>query len=112
MPLKLMYITNDLQVALIAEKYGVDRIWIDLETIGKEERQYGKDTVISHHTVEDIARIKPHLSKSEMLVRINPWYDGSREEIDDVGCSRAHAPRQGKASRGGRSDHRLRPRAS
>ena len=84
MPLKLMYITNDLQVALIAEKYGVDRIWIDLETIGKEERQYGKDTVISHHTVEDIARIKPHLSKSEMLVRINPWYDGSRKEIDDV----------------------------
>lgn len=84
MPLKLMYITNDLQVALIAEKYGVDRIWIDLETIGKEERQYGKDTVISHHTVEDIARIKPHLTKSEMLVRINPWYEGSKKEIDDV----------------------------
>ena len=39
MPLKLMYITNNPQVALLAQKYGVDRIWIDLETLGKEERQ-------------------------------------------------------------------------
>ena len=31
MSLVLMYITNNPQVALIAEKYGVDRIWIDLE---------------------------------------------------------------------------------
>ena len=39
MPLKLMYITNRVDVALVAEKYGVDRIWVDLETLGKEERQ-------------------------------------------------------------------------
>ena len=84
MPLKLMYITNDLQVALIAEKYGVDRIWIDLETIGKEERQYGKDTVISHHSIDDIRRIKPYLTKSEMLVRVNAWYEDSQQEIDDL----------------------------
>ena len=37
--LELMYITNSPEVALIAEKNGVDRIWIDLETLGKEERQ-------------------------------------------------------------------------
>ena len=53
MPLKLMYITNDLQVALIAQKYGVDRIWIDLETKGKEERQKGRNSVKSQHKVED-----------------------------------------------------------
>ena len=84
MPLKLMYITNDLKVALIAEKYGVDRIWIDLETIGKEERQYGKDTVISHHSIDDIRRIKPYLTTSEMLVRVNAWYEDSQQEIDEV----------------------------
>ena len=56
--LKLMYITNDLDIALIAQKYGVDRVWIDLETIGKEERQKGHDTVKSHHTVDDIRKIK------------------------------------------------------
>ena len=37
MALKLMYITNRPDVALIAEKYGVDRIWIDLETLGKPD---------------------------------------------------------------------------
>jgi len=84
MSLTLMYITNDLQVALIAERHGVERIWIDLETLGKEERQKGKDTVKSHHSISDIARIKPHLTKSEMLVRVNHWYDGSQKEIDAV----------------------------
>ena len=84
MALVLMYITNNPQVALIAEKNGVDRIWIDLETLGKEERQKGMNTVKSHHTVEDIKKIKPLLKKSELLVRINPWNAGSTKEIDDV----------------------------
>ena len=84
MHLKLMYITNDLDMALIAQKYGVDRIWIDLETIGKEERQKGLDVVMSHHTVDDIRIIKPHLTSSEMLVRVNHWHEGSAEEIEAV----------------------------
>lgn len=84
MSLKLMYITNALDVALIAQKYGVDRIWVDLETLGKEERQKGLDAVKSHHTVNDIRTIKPHLSTSEMLVRINHWHKGSIDEINAV----------------------------
>lgn len=84
MSLKLMYITNSLDVALVAQKYGVDRIWVDLETLGKEERQKGLDVVKSHHTVNDIRTIKPHLSTSEMLVRINHWYEGSVDEINAV----------------------------
>ena len=80
--LKLMYITNSLPIALIAERNGVDRVWVDLETIGKEERQKGRDSVKSKHTIADIAKIKPHLTKSEMLVRINPWHENSRYEID------------------------------
>lgn len=82
--LKLMYITNDLDIALIAQKYGVDRVWIDLETIGKEERQKGHDTVKSHHTVDDIRKIKQHLTTSEVLVRVNHWYKGSVDEIEAV----------------------------
>lgn len=84
MPLKLMYITNNKDVALTAEKYGVDRIWIDLETKGKEERQKGRDTVKNRHTVEDIRKIKPYLSSAELLVRINPWNEESREEVEEV----------------------------
>lgn len=84
MPLKLMYITNRVDVALVAEKYGVDRIWVDLETLGKEERQKNMNTVKSNHCIDDIKRIKPVLSTSEMLVRVNPWNENSVEEINDV----------------------------
>ena len=84
MALTLMYITNNPEVALIAEKNGVQRIWIDLETLGKEERQKGMNTVKSHHTVEDIKKIKPLLTQAAMLVRINPWNKHSLKEINEV----------------------------
>ncbi len=84
MSLKLMYITNDEKVALIAEKSGVDRIWIDLETLGKEQRQKNYDSVKSHHSISDIARISPMLSSAEMMVRVNPWNEESVSEIDKV----------------------------
>lgn len=84
MPLKLMYITNDLAVAKIAEKAGVDRIWIDLEILGKEERQKGLNTVKSHHSVDDIKKIAPQLTSSEMMVRVNPWNENSKDEINQV----------------------------
>lgn len=43
--LKLIYITNDPKTAQIAEEAGVDRIMVDLETIGKDQRQGGMNTV-------------------------------------------------------------------
>ena len=82
--LNLMYITNDPEVALIAEKNGVDRIWIDLETLGKEERQKNMNTVKSKHSISDIKRIKPLLTKSKLLVRVNPWNPDSENEINQV----------------------------
>lgn len=79
-----MYVTNSPMVAQIAQKYGVDRIWIDLETIGKQERQGHINSVKSNHSISDIKNIKPILSSSEMLVRINPLYENSKKEIDEV----------------------------
>lgn len=84
MSLTLLYITNNPEVALIAQKAGVDRIWIDLETLGKEERQAGMNTVKSKHSIGDIKKIKPLLTTSKMMVRVNPLYDGSKKEIDNV----------------------------
>lgn len=81
MPLKLMYITNNPKVALIAQKYGVSRIWIDLETFGKEERQKGINSVKSHHCLNDIKVIAPLLNEAEMYVRVNPWNENSANEI-------------------------------
>lgn len=84
MSLKLMYITNNKNVAGIADKNGVDRVWVDLETLGKEERQKGLNTVKSHHRISDIAIIKPVLKNAEMLVRVNPINENSKEEIEKV----------------------------
>ena len=86
--LNLMYITNNPEVARIAEESGVDRIFVDMEFIGKDIRQGGLDTVQNHHTIEDIRCIKSVLGKAKLLVRINPIhknFDGyfdSKEEID------------------------------
>lgn len=82
--IKLMYITNEVEIAKIAQKYGVDRIWIDLEVNGKEERQKGMDTVKSKHEIKDIGKIKPFITSSELLVRVNPIYEKSKAEIKQV----------------------------
>ena len=84
MALKLMYITNKENVARIAEDSGVDWIFIDLEINGKEERQGHLDIVISRHHIEDVKKIKSVLTKAELLVRVNPIFDGSKKEIDKV----------------------------
>lgn len=84
MALTLMYITNNPDVAAIAQSCGVDRIWIDLETLGKEERQGHIDSVKSHHTIDDIKRLRPIVKGSELLVRINPINPNSKSEIDAV----------------------------
>lgn len=84
MALKLMYITNKPEIAKIAEKNGVDWIFIDHEINGKEERQGYLDTVISHHNIEDVKKIKQVLTKAKLLVRVNPIYNGSKKEINKV----------------------------
>ena len=85
MSLQMMYITNNPQIAKIAEKYSVDRIWVDLEQIGKKERQGGMNTVQSTHTVEDVRTIREAITgEAKLQVRINPIHANSKEEIDSV----------------------------
>lgn len=90
MALKLMYITNNPDIAKIAEAAGVDRIFVDMEYIGKSARQGGMDTVQCHHTADDVKEIRKVISKAQVMVRINPIhkasaeYGSSKEEIDAV----------------------------
>jgi len=90
MAIKLMYITNKPAVAKIAEEVGVDWIFVDMEFIGKDARQGGLDTVQNHHTVEDVKNIRRTVSKSKVLVRVNPIheslpdYPSSKDEIEAV----------------------------
>ena len=74
-----MYITNRPEIAQIAETAGVDRIFIDLEYIGKADRQGGMDTVQSRHTLDDVKRISEAITTAELLVRVNPIHDATDE---------------------------------
>jgi len=82
--LKTVLITNRPDIASDAEAVGVNRIMVDLESIGKKERQASRNTFISTHKIEDITAVREALVTAELIVRINPWYANSKSEIDAV----------------------------
>lgn len=82
--LDFMFITNNVEIAKVAQDCDVKRVWVDLETLGKEERQHGMNTVKSKHTMSDISNLRAVLNKSELLVRINPIHSNSEAEINEV----------------------------
>lgn len=84
MALEFMYITNNPRIAQIIERHTVDRIWVDLEKIGKKERQGGMNTVQSNHVISDVSVIRDAISNSKLQVRVNPIHSGSEEEIHEV----------------------------
>jgi 2-keto-3-deoxy-L-rhamnonate aldolase RhmA len=84
MAIKLMYIANEPNIAHIAEKNGVDRIFVDLEVRNKAKRQKNIDSVKSHHCLDDINKIKDTLTTAELLVRSNAMYEGSQKEINEI----------------------------
>lgn len=79
--LKYFYITNQPDVARVADFAGVDRIFIDLEKNGKAERQ-PMDTVKNYHTLDDVKAVRPSVKNAELLVRVNPVFEGTQAEID------------------------------
>ena len=79
MSLKLMYITNQPEVARIAENSGVDRIFVDMEYIGKYDRQGGMNTVQNHHTIDDVRRIKESVTDTKVMCRVNPIHTATEE---------------------------------
>lgn len=82
--LKLMYITNDPEIAKIASDAGVDRIFVDMEVLGKAERQKGLDTVQSNHKPKDIGRIRDVIGhRSEILARTNPINPQIEEQVEE-----------------------------
>lgn len=85
-----MYITNRPEIAQIVENSGVERIFIDMEYIGKSDRQGGMDTVQSHHTIEDVKNVRKVINDAQLMVRCNPIhaetkdYCSSKNEIDAI----------------------------
>ena len=90
MALQLMFVTNRVDVAEAAQSAGVDRIFVDMEYIGKSDRQGGMDTVQNMHTLEDVKALRKVLTTSTLHVRCNPIHDATadypstEEEINSI----------------------------
>ncbi len=73
--------TNDLEHAQWAEEAGVERIGLDLETIGKSSRQEGLGTWVSHHSWDDLYRLSRTVPADRLFVRLNGVHAGTADEI-------------------------------
>jgi hypothetical protein len=82
--LDLLQITNDPSVARLCDALVGMRLFVDLERLGKAERQAGRNTFISTHQIDDVGRIKRELKHSRLMVRVNPLNASTREEVDAV----------------------------
>jgi hypothetical protein len=77
-------ISNNLDEIVLLESIGISIIFIDLEILGKVQRQSKENSFISDHTINDLIRVKKITKKSQVLVRINSIHQGSSKEIFDV----------------------------
>jgi hypothetical protein len=90
MALELMFVTNRVDIAQAAQNAGVDRIFVDMEYIGKSDRQGGMDTVQNMHTIDDVKALRKVLQQSTLFVRCNPVHDATdnypatETEIDSI----------------------------
>src|SRR5687768_12693479 len=82
--LDLIQITNDPAMARRCDALDGMRLFVDLERLGKAERQAGRDTFISRHGLDDVARMREAARRSRLMVRVNPLHDGSAQEVEAV----------------------------
>jgi 2-keto-3-deoxy-L-rhamnonate aldolase RhmA len=74
--------TDDPMLAAVADRAGVDRIGVDLETRGKRERQAGLGTWVSSHRPADLRPIRNSVSSARLFARVNPVSGETREEVE------------------------------
>ncbi|MFC5498798.1 aldolase/citrate lyase family protein [Caenimonas terrae] len=82
--LDLIQITNDPAFARRCDALDGMRLFVDLERLGKAQRQAGRNSFISSHQVDDVGRIKAQLRRSRLMVRVNPLHPGTRAEVEAV----------------------------
>jgi 2-keto-3-deoxy-L-rhamnonate aldolase RhmA len=78
----LTLLTDDPLFAATADRAGLDRIGLDLERLGKTDRQAGQDTRLSEHRMTDLAVIGGAIRNAALFARLNPVHDGTDEEVE------------------------------
>ncbi|WP_018936532.1 aldolase/citrate lyase family protein [Thioalkalivibrio sp. ALJ24] len=94
-PLRFMLITGEPETGRAAELAGVDRVFVDMETRGKQERQGHLNTHRASHTLEDVERVAASVERAEVMVRVNPPGPGTPNEVEaaiEAGAQRLMLP--------------------
>jgi HpcH/HpaI aldolase/citrate lyase family len=75
--------TDDPELAGAADHAGVERVGLDLERLGKYERQGALPQLrISDHRIEQLAAVRARLKQARAFVRLNALHPESPEEIE------------------------------
>lgn len=82
--MQFLMIVNDTEIARFVAKHGVDRLFVDLEWMGKDDRQKGLDTWKSRQLPADVSRLREAVPDAHLLVRVNPPHEGTAAEVDDA----------------------------
>lgn len=82
--LELLQITADPEFARRCDDLGGFRLFVDLERLGKAERQAGRNTFISAHQLADVGRVKRVLRHARLMVRVNPLHEHTDQEVQQV----------------------------
>lgn len=80
----LIQITQDPAFARRCDALPGMRLFVDLERHGKAERQAGRNTFISTHTLDDVGRVKAALQHARLMVRVNPLHPDTDTEVNAV----------------------------
>jgi hypothetical protein len=80
---QLTLLSNQFLLLQAADRAGIDRIGIDIERLGKIERQADlPDARISDHELGDLGIVAQARQKAEIFIRLNPWHDNTAKEVD------------------------------
>lgn len=82
--MRFIFITNAPDIAGFVVARGVDRVMVDLEIKGKDARQGHLNTVISRHSLGDVAAVRTYTPPGSLLVRVNPVDNETADEVDAV----------------------------
>lgn len=82
--MRFIFITNSPSLAAYVTSHNVDRVMVDLETLGKQERQGHLNTLISRHSLADVVAVREVVPKGRLIVRVNPLNDDSYGEIAEA----------------------------
>lgn len=82
--MNFLAITDDMKYAKELINARVDYIFIDLERLGKHQRQGGTSSFISTHTLASLAKIRAEFPTQKILVRINPLHSATERELNEI----------------------------